>query len=222
MELGNEPVRYYDLAGEDDVAAQAPPDPSPVPWAQPFRDPLLPVRPVAFGDEEGLSVIRQIMEDIATGAGDPTDDQRLDVLYDLDRLLVTRRAELGRRLLDNLAHAQQAPQGSTAMLFRRFAADASEPNLIFGACNTLTSAVAETFTNYVLVRHSDRCDELGTQEIDTVGILLTPRSDGPRPWDSNMCSMRRGVVIDREQVESYRQFWDSQMEQALPFPPPNA
>lgn len=220
VELGDEPVRYYDLAGEDDEAAQAPPDPSPVPWAKPFRDPMLPIRPVAFDDEEGLFVIRQIMEDIATGDGDPTSDQRLDVVHDLDRLLVTRRAELGRLLLNNLAHVQQAPPGSIATLFRRFTADASEPNLLFGVCNTFSPAVMEMFTRYVLLRHSDRCDELGTQEIDTVGILLTPRSDGRRPWDSNIRSVRRGAEINRDQIEIYRQHWDGQLMQKLPFPPP--
>jgi hypothetical protein len=87
LALGEEPVRYYDLAQAD---AAAPPEVFPpglaAPGMQTFSAPLLPMAPAASDDREAHTLVRTLFEDIAIGwLTSASEHDRLRVLAELDR-----------------------------------------------------------------------------------------------------------------------------------------
>ncbi|MFD5139516.1 hypothetical protein ACFWMX_25270 [Streptomyces sp. NPDC058378] len=119
--LGDEPVRYYQLAAD----AAAPPvdiDTELVgPGGRRFSTPLLPQVPAAGGETNAHLVIRAVLEDLATSMlrDGVAESDRLMVLPDLDRLPVGTREEWGQLLLDMLDDVEQAPEGHVKWRSRR-------------------------------------------------------------------------------------------------------
>lgn len=205
VELGSEPVRYYQLALADERAPKEPLDPRATALgARPFSVPLLPLEPVAHGE-----VIRGILEDVAE-AHWPDDTDPADVLAVLgaiDSAPVAYRAELGRDIIAWLGEMPGAPEGETNWRFRRLVRP-GWPHLIFGAAPSFSDAVRWYFGMYVRLRHQQQL-ELVPERADlmTVGVLFTPRTDGKRPWDTTVHATRGEQHLDPELRSALEREW---------------
>ncbi|GAA1382273.1 hypothetical protein [Catellatospora chokoriensis] len=210
--LGTEAVRYFELADADEQAAEQ----GPRPWAQTFgakqvSHPLLPKRPVSSTDDTGHAVFRIILEDIAEGPFDHDEADRLRLLGLLDRLAVTERAELGRLLLDSLEEVAAADVG-TRWRFRRVIQDEARLQLAFGVCTHFTETHRIAFSNWAMLRHTDFVDTRVGPDADavwTVAVLLTPRFDGARPWDTSMNAMQGDLGLTADDLTAIRAQWKS-------------
>ena len=188
LELGAESNRYLDLAEKDADAPPAKlPDWIPEKDASPTKLPVLPYDPAPSPDLFGYAIFQQILEDIASTdfTGDETD--RITLLSHIDRVPVGERAELGRLLLRRLARcAEEAPNGHR-MDHRIMYINQGSLQLTFTTMSQLTDYHTEIYRSWLLLRRQDFLTKSGAQGPIypwTVGTLLTPRSDGPRPWDT--------------------------------------
>jgi hypothetical protein len=43
--------------------------------------------------------------------------------------------------------------------------------------------------------------------LTTVGVLLSPRSDGVRPWDTTSLFISGALDLDKETLEAYATVW---------------
>lgn len=202
LELGDEPMRYYDLATAD---ADTPPgDMEPnllPPGSRTISAPLLPFAPAATQDTMAHRVIRIVLEDIALGPGSGAGDaERLSVLALMDEIPVGHREQAGRFMLDALEEVEQAPNGETWWRFRRIVARA-DTQLALGACSTYNEMTGEAFSGWVQLRHHEQQRRLGGQgDLTTVGVILTPRHDGRRPWDTTMIAASGDIGLTDDEV----------------------
>jgi hypothetical protein len=184
--LGTEPVRYYELAAADLRSTPEPLDPRLAALGHHGRStPLLPMAPAAYGE-----IIRGMLEDIASCdmPAQATSSTVLDVLAAIDAAPVGYRAELGRDVLTWLDGMSDVPPGEVRWQFRRLTWP-KRPHLIFGAAPRFTETIQEAFELFVQLRHQQHL-EITPERTDllTVGILLTPRHDGRRPWDTTLAA----------------------------------
>lgn len=186
--LGTEPIRYYELAAADLAAPPNEGDPRlTVLGHGTVSAPLLPQKPAEYGE-----IVRVMLEDIATvpisDATDPAD--ALEVLAAIDAAPVAIRADLGEAILNWLGQLAEAADGETRWWFRRMTWP-DRPHLVFGAASRHDQLVQDAFGAYVMLRHQQLIEvipELG--DVMTAGVLLTPRTDGLRPWDTTMTATR--------------------------------
>lgn len=214
-DLGEEPVRYYQLAGADAEAAPRELHPALLArGARRFSGPLLPMAPVGSEDRESDLLVRMIFEDVATtppgpvdGGGSSFDEtDRLKVLAELDGLLVGQRAEIGRFLLDALKVVAETDPEATEWRLRRIIGESS--HLAFGVCSKHSEAHQAAFGAWVQLRHHELQEMTGGfEDATTVGVLLTPRHQGRRPWDTTMVAVSGDLGLDDEQLASYREVW---------------
>lgn len=192
LELGAESNRYLDLAEKD---AQSPPrelpDWMPETGAKHINLPLLPHDPAAAADRFGHAIFQRILEDIADTefTGDETD--RITLLSHVDRVAVGARAELGRLLLRRLTQCAEAAPDGHRMDHRIMYIDQGSLQVTFTTMSQLTDYHHEIYRSWLLLRRQDfleRSGALGPIYPWTVGVLLTPRPDGPRPWDTTTIS----------------------------------
>lgn len=210
--LGEEPVRYYEFAAAD---AEAPPGPLNPEVAAlggtHFSTPLLPQAPV--GSDQAHRVMRIIMEDVATSAirSQISESNRQLLLSDLDKLPVGARAEWGQLLLDMLADVQKVPAKESKWRWRRSIDPSGTRQLIFGCATRFGPEVEAAFQSYVLLRHHQLHQETGlAAQSSTLGVLLTPRTDGRRPWDTTLLRTEGDNNLSPEEVEQYIQLWNPQ------------
>ncbi|MBO0607644.1 hypothetical protein [Myceligenerans salitolerans] len=192
LELGAESNRYLDLAEKD---AHAPPrrlpDWIPETGAVHTSLPLLPYDPAGSADRFGQAIFQRILEDIADTdfAGDETD--RIALLSYIDRVAVGARAELGRLLLRRLIQCAEAAPDGHRMDHRVMYIDEGSLQVTFTTMSQLTDYHQEIYRSWLLLRRQDflkKSGALGPIYPWTVGVLLTPRPDGPRPWDTTTIS----------------------------------
>ena len=208
--VGTEPARYFELARADENTG-----PSILPpWVenlgqQRFTHPLLPHAPATSADTTGHTVFHVILEDIARAPADAEEHERLEVLALLDRFNVGRRAELGRLLLSHMDDVMSVPPGTTKWQFRRVIQDHGALQLAFGTCNQLTALHREAFAQWAMLRHHEY-SELATEisEPRTVAVLLTPRWDGVRPWDTTMYSLRGDLGLESGDIQRMGELWN--------------
>lgn len=205
--LGDEPVRYYELADADERAVGG----DPADWAlrtggATSSEPLLPKIPVNAADAAGHAVYRMILEDVATSPFDGLEDERLEVLAQLDRCHVASRAEIGRLLLDRL-EGVLAEGAATSWRFRRIVLDDGRLHLAFGVCSQFTDVHCEAFRQWAMLRHHELMEVVGSRSLGTVAVLLTPRFDGLRPWDTSLVALRGDLDLAPDDVTAIRAFW---------------
>ena len=208
--VGTEPARYFELARADENTG-----PSILPpWMenlgqQRFTHPLLPHAPATSADTTGHTVFHVILEDIARTPADAEEHERLEVLALLDRFNVGGRAELGRLLLSHMDDVMSVPPGTTKWQFRRVIQDHGALQLAFGTCNQLTALHREAFAQWAMLRHHEY-NELATDipEPRTVAVLLTPRWDGVRPWDTTMYSLRGDLGLEPGDIHRMGELWN--------------
>jgi hypothetical protein len=202
--LGGEPERYYELAAADAIAPPGEIDPSLKRLGTLRSVPLLPTAPAGSDDDEAHRMVRIMCEDIATTHIDShTEEDRLRVLAAIDRLLVGHRTELGRLLLDGLqAAARTAPEG-ISWQFRTFRAGRGQEQLGFGVCSKFTEETRAAFTSWLLLRHHERGTVEPLADATSIGILLTPRADGLREWDTTMAEINGDPELSEQELGQY-------------------
>ncbi|MGX1676024.1 hypothetical protein [Streptomyces sp. NPDC055400] len=210
--LGHEPVRYYECAAADAAAPPADIDTELVgPGGTLFSTPLLPQVPAESGETRAHLVLRFILEDVATSMlrNWVSENDRLIVLSDLDRLPVGIREEWGQLLLSMLDDVAQVPEGDVKWRFRRqLDADATRQTL-FSCATRFGEDVQASFASYVMLRHHEVAERTGRpDDLATLGVLLTPNYDGSRPWDTTMIRTHGPSGLTAEEVRDFGQLWN--------------
>jgi hypothetical protein len=205
-------VRYYDLAAAD---ADAPPGDINPDVAElggtHFSVPLLPQAPV--GSDRAHRVMRMILEDVATSPLGPQmrESDRLLLLSEVDELPVGARAQWGQLLLDMLADVHQVPADQCKWRWRRSIDPSGIRQLIFGCATRFGPQIQAAFQSYVLLRHHDLHQQTGlADQTATLGVLLTPRTDGTRPWDTTLMRTEGDNELSDDEVEQYSALWNRQ------------
>ncbi|WP_346136555.1 hypothetical protein [Streptomyces carpaticus] len=208
--LGEEPRRYYELASADAAAPPGTMDGSLIGGAaEPISVPLLPQAPTGWENVGAHLAMRIVMEDLATMPFTTMSEaERLMILADVDRLPVAVRAEWGQLLLDMLDDVGLVPDDEVKWRFRRFINDMGTRHLIFGCASRFDPDIGYGFQTYTELRHHELSERSGKgPETSTVGVLLTPRSDGRQSWDTSTVRMEGNLSLTSEQLEFYRELW---------------
>jgi len=217
LEIGHEPVRYYDLARADSEAHPDVLDPALVGVGEPISAPLLPLAPAATEDRPANVMFRSILEDIAiTRLQTAREADRLRVLGELDRTPVQHRGLVGQHLIDAMAEVARANTG-IAWKLKSIRGPAGGVHLGFGACNRPHSEeIAGMFSLWTQLRHFDMVNLTGDQTLTTVAVLLTPRESGRRRWDTTMSAVSGELGFDDEDLARLRELWPSPIGETKP------
>ncbi|MEH3137693.1 MAG: hypothetical protein PGN30_22130 [Mycolicibacterium neoaurum] len=213
---GKHATHYYELALADE---RTPPDfeRSGIPAC--FNDPelrssrpTLPLEPASAADEYGVRVYRQILEDIAESRRVSDEADRLFVLHLLDKLYVAERAVVGRLLLTNMSKAPRVDIGTTRWDFRRYLLGEADLHLAYAVCNHFTDRHRYAFKLWGMLRHHEWITHLEPDrrsDATTVAVMLTPRHDKVRPWDTTLFAHFGQRPLDDDELESMRRLWNN-------------
>ncbi|MDF4250253.1 hypothetical protein [Streptomyces sp. WMMB303] len=146
--LGEEPVRFYELAAAD--AAMPPKEIDTEllgPGSMLYSAPQLPQAPAGSDGTHAHLMIRIMLEDVATSLmREPVPgDGWFAVLSDFDRLPVSARAEWGHLLLDMLRDVPDVPADHLKWRFRRLVEEDGTRQLIVGAATRFDPSVQAAF-----------------------------------------------------------------------------
>lgn len=188
--IGDEPIRYFELAHADE---HAPPRPAAA-WIDQFgatqnASPILPKSPVSAEDASGHAIFRVLLEDIAESEFTGEEQYRLEMLAKPDRFSVADRAELGRLLMERLDAATKVEVGTTSWQHRLVVQDDDRLQLFFSVGSHMTETHREIYKGWVLLRRHELIEISGSDTTTlpwTVAVLLTPRHDGYRAWDTTL------------------------------------
>ncbi len=213
LALGDEPMRYYDLARADAEA-------SPSEFPKDLRGsgvvmsaPLLPMAPAARDDRHAHQIVRAMFEDIAvTRLTTSSEEDRLRILAELDRLPVAQRAAVGRFVLDAMRTVSQHRGTGVIWQMRSVRGEGGRTHLAFGACSHPYNENIKTgFTLWTQLRHHDVVSVTGdTDRLTTVAVLVTPRNDGRRPWDTSVSAVSGDVGLTEAELRELRELWPTQ------------
>lgn len=217
ISLGDEPLRYYELALADKEAQPKPLGaPHRLPGMRHWSEPLLPMAPVATKDEAEHVLYRTILEDIAGISHDENMDEELRLLSlaDLDRLLVEQRADVARFLRERFEKAIQAKPGTIEWHHRRIAVSDST-QLGLGVCSQFDDEIQGAFGAWVRLRHHEFTERVDPEEPVTVGVLLTPCvRKRKRQWDTTMTAVRGRIELDAEELAACVALWRREQDLA--------
>ena len=222
VKLGREAVRYYQLA-----LADADTEPSQLDrrfvllGSETFSAPQLPLAPAAVDDADAHRLFRSILEDIAmTHLTSATEERRVRVLAELDRLPVAQRANIGNYLLDGFEDVLGCEDGVLWHL-RRVTGGLENSQLAFGVCSQFDPDIQSAFRAWVELRHWELSKRIGpgSEELVTAGVLLTPRLDGLRPWDTTMCAVAGDLGLTPESLSDYIEVWGAETDVVAGGPP---
>ncbi len=204
--LGEESLRYLELAHADLNA-----EPTQTPWMNAAgltirSGPTLPIEPASTDDSIGHALFRGILDDIAESDFDGDEQVRLDILGFLDRYAVTDRAQLGRALIEWLDACMISPPSHTRLRHRTMLLDDGHLQLAFSVLSSLTGYHRELHRNWLMLRRHQLLDRLQAlhdaayepEKVWTVGVLLTPRPDGRRLWDTTIAATNAVPDFDAE------------------------
>jgi hypothetical protein len=214
--LGSEPGLYYALATADEDAAKAKPQASDNAVAGRSQSPpLLPKEPAASASAAASHRLYRIMlDDIAVSHSDSCDDEeRLRILSWLDRLSVTARGQLGDLLMDALRQSAFPEPGHTRWQFRRVLQDNGKLQLCFGVCSQFSDIHNEAFRQWAILRHHETGYADGSEaghELTTVAVLLTPRYDSVRLWDTSLFAVEGDLELDAEELTAMTRLWNKE------------
>lgn len=135
------------------------------------------------------------------------------VLAELDRLPVAQRAYVGNYLLDGFNDVLNVEEGVKWHL-RRVSGGLENSQLGFGVCSQFNELIQEAFNAWVQLRHHEFFERVGpgNDELVTVGVLLTPRYDGRRPWDTTMCAVAGDLELSPEVLQAYLSVWRAEAD----------
>ncbi|MFE2152581.1 hypothetical protein ACFXAO_21400 [Streptomyces lavendulae] len=209
--LGEEPERYYELAAADAAAAPGAVDPA---WerrgARPCSVSLLPAAPAGSDDDEAHTMVRIMLEDVATSLTGPDEWEPWQAtLASLDSLPVGYRTDLGRFLLDALSAVAIAEAGTAAWRMRTFIAGPDQDQLGFAVCSGLTDHTRAAFSTWLQLRHHERGEAADLASLTSVGVLLTPRTDGYREWDTTVQVISGDPELSTADLRVYQDLWNT-------------
>jgi len=218
--LGEEALRYYELAQLDEDTAPEPLDPGLLREGRRLVSaPQLPKHPVGSDDRVAHGLYRVILEDIATsplGTG-MQESERLRLLAELDRLEVAWRSRHGRHLIRMLEEVADTPAQNVAWRHRRLILAGGQRQLIFSVCSRLDGMVRTAYGWFVQLRHHDLRAETG--DVDgstTVAVLLTPRPDRHRRWDTTLVATQGDLELTEEELTDWRRLFGSDQARGRP------
>lgn len=207
--LGDEPKRYYELAAADAAATPILIDPVLERLGEPRSVPLLPAAPAGSDNDEAHGMVRIMCEDIANAvSSEHLEEDRLRILAAIDGLPVGYRTDLGQFLLEGLQAARQTEAGSIFWKFRTFRAISGEAQLGFGVCSVLSEITREAFRSWLLLRHHERGEREELSGALSIGVLLTPRHDGYRDWDTTMMAIEGDPHLTEDELRQLRELWN--------------
>jgi hypothetical protein len=98
--------------------------------------------------------------------------------------------------------------------------DGGRLHLAFGTCSTFSDLHKEAFRRYAMIRHYEIGEvlELGdAQTRITLAVLLTPRYDSARLWDTTLFGLEGDLDLTQEEVDGLHVLWprrgsDGQLE----------
>lgn len=217
--LGLEPVRYYELAEADAATAPSELDERLAMFASnEMSSPLLPRQPVGHGEDRMQVVVRAVLEDIAISsppAGRNAADM-LGVLAAVDAMPVAYRAELSRTMLQWLDEVARVREPAITWRFRIHTWP-DRPLLLFAVSSRYEPAIQTAFASWVSLRHQEFLELFPERsDIQTVGVLLTPRMDGSRPWDTTMVATRGDQGLSADERALFEQAWGRLGERRVP------
>jgi SEC-C motif len=217
LALGDEPVRYYDLALADENAEASPLSASHVfPGVKRHSEPLLPMAPVASEDESEHRLYRTILEDIANIdlLEDSEEELRLLALADLDRLFPRQRALVSSFLMEKFEQVAKVPPTEVEWHQRRITLDDST-QIALGVCSRFDKEIQAVFGAWVQLRHHEFTERTGAMEPATVGVLLTACKKKNRLWDTSMTTVRGRIELDDEELEAFVDLWKREQDVAV-------
>jgi hypothetical protein len=211
--LGEEPARYYELALLDLAASNDPVDPrlEDKGIAQSAR--LLPAAPAGSDDDAAHGVFRMMLEDIAVSDLEPGEEgARLRVLASINSLPVAHRSQLGRLLLDAPEASANSDPEAIRWRSRIFLSAQNHDQLGFAMCSVFNEATRAAFNGRQLLRHHERGEIVPLDRFTSVGVLLTPRKDGLRQWDTTVFAVTGDPELSQEELDQFREFWNKPPE----------
>lgn len=105
---------------------------------------------------------------------------------------------MGHLLLEMLDDVPHVPDGHCKWRFRRHLNDDGMRQLIFGGATRFAPDIQGSFSAYVQLRHHEVTERTGgAEEASTLGVLLTPRHDGYRPWDTSCVELDADKAASR-------------------------
>jgi len=215
--LGHESLRYYELAQLDEETAPSPMTPALLATGGRQESvPLLPKAPAGSDDQRAHGLYRVLLEDVATTTldGEMREPDRLRVLAELDKLEVASRTSLGQHLIGMLEELADTPAEHVKMQHRRFFFGQGR-QLCFSVASRFDELVQATFSAWVQLRHHDLQAQTGEIEQSiTIAVMLTPRPDGDRRWDTTMVAVHGDLELTEEQLTTWRQVIDDASSRA--------
>jgi hypothetical protein len=206
--LGNEPVRYFDFAQADERTAPGQINPALFGGGgRQFSAPLLPMEPA---DAAAHRMVRLILEDIAiAGLRQAPEEDRLEVLAELDRLPVTHREETGRFLSQAQERVSKAEPGEIIWSLRRMVGQSGSVLFGFGACSSaIDEEIRSAFGAWAHLRHYEVQQATGNvNDLTTVAVLLTPRHDGQRSWDTTLVALKGDLHLTSDELKLFASTW---------------
>lgn len=150
-----------------------------------------------------------MIEDIAAVTPSEGHDPagRLDAIAAVDAVPVGVRLDLAETVLKWLGDVAKTEEGTTRWWLRRMIWP-DRPYLIFGAATRHNELVADAFSAYVSLRHQQMLELIPERtDVMTVGVLLTPRADGLRPWDTSMAATRGDQHFEPDLRAALERLW---------------
>jgi hypothetical protein len=212
--LGLEPARYYEYATADLEAEPTALEPQfQLRGIQEVSEPLLPLAPAGTEDPGDHQMFRKILEDIASiELNTMPEAARVKALGDLDSLPVVQRALVGQYLRAGLDSVATIENTDEVLWHLRRISGAGSTQLGFGVCSQFSSQIQWAFGAWLELRHHEFAERIQEAETVSIGVLLTPRLDGQRPWDTSMSVLRGENRLTPEELVGYRQLWHSESE----------
>ncbi|MGH2763422.1 MAG: hypothetical protein ACRDLD_12740 [Thermoleophilaceae bacterium] len=172
--------------------------------------PLLPMAPAVNDDLRAHRIVRAMFEDIAvTRLTTSSEEDRLRILAELDRLPVAQRAAIGRFVLDAMAKVSEQRGPGVVWQMRSVRGEGGRTHLGFGACSHPYNENIKTgFSLWTQLRHHDLVSVTGdTDRLTTVAVLMTPRTDERRPWDTSVSAVSGDVGFTEPDLRELRKLW---------------
>jgi hypothetical protein len=208
--LGEEAVRYCELAQADFEAPPNELDPNLIGRGRRVSHPLLPRGPAGHDVVENHRVLRQIMEDIACVEHPDTVDPFLVIraLAALDETPVSFRSDLGSDLLMWLADVQEVADPGLSRWRHRVVRTPQRPQVVFSCTGTYSELTAASWQAYVVLRHHQLLASVPSPHDQwTVGVLLTPRNGDGRDRDTTFAVMQGASGLTSNDVQRLEAVW---------------
>jgi hypothetical protein len=74
----------------------------------------------------------------------------------------------------------------------------------FAVCSALTDHTHAAFSAWRRLRHQERGESTDLTRLTSVGVLLTPRSDGYREWDTTVVAVSSNPELTDDELRTYQ------------------